>query len=260
MRFKLILESTSSNRFLPINHQYAVSSWIYKRIQEADPDYSHFLHKGGYEAQNRQYKLFTFGQIESYPFKIHNDRLELKSNAASIILSFMADRAAENFIKGIFMNQTMPIKDPVGGVVFNVARVETIPYPVFSEEMEYKALTPICISHRSLTDKQPQYLSPDDPRYKDLMINNLVRKYSALQLSTAGGMISDEVETYNFDFKLLSPPKQKLVTIKPYTDNETKVRGYVYSFRLKAPVALQELGYYAGFGEKNSMGFGCVST
>ena len=78
-----------------------------------------------------------------------------------------------------------------------------------------------------------------------------------MQLSTAGGILSDEVESYDFDFKLLSAPKQKLVTIKPYTDNETKVRGFVYSFRLKAPVALQELGYYAGFGEKNSMGFGC---
>lgn len=49
MRFKLVLERISSGRFMPLNYQYAVSSWIYKKIQEADPDYSRFLHRGGYK-------------------------------------------------------------------------------------------------------------------------------------------------------------------------------------------------------------------
>ncbi|MCB0538258.1 MAG: CRISPR-associated endoribonuclease Cas6, partial [Bacteroidetes bacterium] len=31
-----------------------------------------------------------------------------------------------------------------------------------------------------------------------------------------------------------------------------------FHFELTAPVELHEIGYEAGFGEKNSMGFGCV--
>lgn len=256
MRFKLVLERVSSGRFMPLNYQYAVSSWIYKKIQEADPYYSRFLHRGGYEIQNRQYKLFTFSQIESYPFKISQDRMELKGSAAAITFSFMADTAAEYFIKGIFQDQAMPVKDPVGGVVFHISRIETLPYPEFKEEMEYQLVTPACVSYRGPADCQPRYLAPDHPQYADLLINNLLRKYSALQTVEAGGLDPINEENYNIDFRLLSDYRQKLTTIKPYTDQETKVKGYMYKFSLKAPVAMQEAGYYSGFGEKNSMGFG----
>ncbi|RLD54679.1 MAG: CRISPR-associated endoribonuclease Cas6, partial [Bacteroidetes bacterium] len=33
-----------------------------------------------------------------------------------------------------------------------------------------------------------------------------------------------------------------------------------YKFKIKAPKELLRLGYYAGFGEKNSMGFGCCEV
>ena len=41
------------------------------------------------------------------------------------------------------------------------------------------------------------------------------------------------------------------------TRQESKPRGYLYRFRIKAPKELIRMGYYAGFGEKNSLGFGC---
>lgn len=242
---------------MPLNYQYAVSSWIYRKIQEADPEYSLFLHQNGYESGDRRYKLFTFSKIESYPYAIIGDRMELKGDFASIILSFMADRAAENAIRGIFQDQIMPIKDPIGGVEFRILRIEAAPYPEFSEEMTYRTISPICISFRSLMDKQPKYLHPDDGRYRDLMIANLVRKYAALQLAEAGAIMATS-DSPAIAFEMVSPPRQKLTTIKPYTGEESKVRAYEYRFRLKAPIELQKTGYYAGFGEKNSMGFGCV--
>jgi CRISPR-associated endoribonuclease Cas6 len=61
-------------------------------------------------------------------------------------------------------------------------------------------------------------------------------------------------------FRLLSAPKEKKIIIKAGTPEETKVRAYLFDFELQAPVPLLEFGYDAGFGEKNSTGFGCVEV
>lgn len=65
------------------------------------------------------------------------------------------------------------------------------------------------------------------------------------------------IEKMAYHFELLSEPKSKLITIKSGTAEESQLRGYLYKFRLSAPVNLMRMGYYAGFGEKNSLGFGC---
>ncbi len=73
-----------------------------------------------------------------------------------------------------------------------------------------------------------------------------------------------EVEYPDWDvskmsFNLLDIRQKRLVHL-PRKDMRTiKVRGYLMDFELTAPVELLELGYFAGFGEKNSsLGFGCV--
>jgi CRISPR-associated endoribonuclease Cas6 len=38
------------------------------------------------------------------------------------------------------------------------------------------------------------------------------------------------------------------------------VRGYLCEFELQAPAELLRLGFQAGFGEKNSLGFGCAEV
>ena len=255
MRFKIILEKSSNARFLPINYQYPISSWIYKRIQEADPSFSNFLHGSGYNLEKKQYKLFTFGQLQSKPFKLHHDRLEMKGDFASIEFSFVADQAAENFIKGLFMNQVMPVHDAVGGVELQVVRVETLPRPWLKETMQYRLHTPMCISSQVEGKKYAQYLAPDHERFAEILYDNLLRKYAAMQMHLAGGVVPDE-RPFDFGFKLLSPYRSKLITIKNYSEEASKVRGYLFDFELTAPVELQEVGYYAGFGEKNSMGMG----
>jgi CRISPR-associated endoribonuclease Cas6 len=51
---------------------------------------------------------------------------------------------------------------------------------------------------------------------------------------------------------------QKLITLKEGRSDETKIKGTLAPFRLRAPRELMEVGYECGFGEKNSMGFGMV--
>ncbi|MEX2336299.1 MAG: CRISPR-associated endoribonuclease Cas6, partial [Fulvivirga sp.] len=48
------------------------------------------------------------------------------------------------------------------------------------------------------------------------------------------------------------------VRIKQHTQKESMLIAYMCEFELTAPVELQEVGYYAGFGHLGSQGFGCV--
>lgn len=61
-------------------------------------------------------------------------------------------------------------------------------------------------------------------------------------------------------FTLLSQPRQKGITIKAGTPQQSKLVGYQYNFKIKADAELLRMGYYCGFGEKNSLGFGCCET
>jgi len=51
--------------------------------------------------------------------------------------------------------------------------------------------------------------------------------------------------------------REKGITIKAGKPDQTKIVGYLFTFHLEAPAELLRIGYYAGFGEKNSIGFGC---
>ena len=53
---------------------------------------------------------------------------------------------------------------------------------------------------------------------------------------------------------------QKLITLKEGKSDETKIKGTLAPFTIRAPRELIEIGYECGFGEKNSMGFGMVKV
>jgi CRISPR-associated endoribonuclease Cas6 len=46
-----------------------------------------------------------------------------------------------------------------------------------------------------------------------------------------------------FDFQLLNKPKSKLVTVKAGTPQETKIRGYLFAFKLKADLRARRLRF-----------------
>jgi CRISPR-associated endoribonuclease Cas6 len=52
-------------------------------------------------------------------------------------------------------------------------------------------------------------------------------------------------------------PVSRLQTIKAHTNEEVKVRGYLFDFEITAPPQLIKTGYESGFGAMNALGFGC---
>lgn len=250
----LLKLSIRNGSYLPINYQYELSSWIYKVIERADPQYSDFLHNHGFEYGRRHFKMFTFSQLDARPYKIEDNRMRLLGKEIALTLRFAVDASLSHFIQGLFLQQRFGLGDKNNVVDLEITSVENIAPPVFQSAMIYHCLSPICIA-RMRDDRTAEYLSPEIPGYGKLLVQNLVRKSGALIGAESDPIIQ---ELPDFRFRLLNKPRKKGVHIKAHTAGHTQVIGYLFHFELTAPVELHEIGYDAGFGEKNSMGFGCV--
>jgi CRISPR-associated endoribonuclease Cas6 len=237
---------------LPINYQYALSSWIYKVIRLADAQYSKFLHDKGFTVDGRNFKMFTFSQLDLRPYSIQGNQIHLLGKEISLTIRFFVDSSLEHFIRGLFMQQQFSLGDRQGSVDLEVSSIEAVAPVHFKPLMQYHCLSPICVS-RLREDGSAEYLSPEDGQYGELLLNNLVRKEKALQFAH-----TEPRPSLPYRFKLLNAPRKKGVHIKEGTAGHTQVIGYLFNFELLAPPELHEIGYHAGFGEKNSMGFGCV--
>jgi CRISPR-associated endoribonuclease Cas6 len=244
-----------SGSYLPINYQYELSSWIYKVIERADAQYADFLHNQGFQLNGKRFKMFTFSQLDARPYQVEGNRIRLLGKEISLTLRFAVDSSIDHFIKGLFLQQRFGLGDKYDVVDFEVIAVGTIAPPVFHTTMTYQCLSPICVS-RARDDRTAEYLSPETPGYGGLLVQNLVRKSGALISATE----SYSQDLPDFQFRLLNTPRKKGTHIKAQTESHTQVIGYLFHFRLTVPVELHELGYDAGFGEKNSMGFGCVAN
>ena len=265
MRFKLTLELTDQG-LLPLNYQYELSSWIYKTLNYGNEEFADWLHRQGYTNDYKQFKLFTFSNLKVPNFKINGDRMKIESPEVELIVSFYPIDSLEYFVSGLFSNQSFRVADKRSGASFTVKMVEKLPEPEFESDMEFKTLSPILVSYKhSEKQKYATYIHPGDEHYGDLLIKNLAAKYHAFyagQTLTNDGDGRDDpgvpyIDNMDYFFKPSGKPKSRLITIKSGTRQESKLRRCLYRFRLKAPVELIRLGYYAGFGEKNSLGFGC---
>src|SRR5437867_13261396 len=125
MRFNLTLITTASPSIISMNYQYPLSAAIYKIIQRAYNAFAAFLHNTGYGQGHKSFKLFTFSDINT-PFKITGDRMQMLSNTARVTICFYMPQAAENFIKGLFMNQQLEIADKKSKATFVVQQIEAV--------------------------------------------------------------------------------------------------------------------------------------
>lgn len=255
MRLQITLNH-DPKQVLPINYQYLISSWIYRTLGNADSDFARQLHHQGYDFGGRRYKLFTFSDLHPRRYDINGKArtFQLTQAPTQLVLSFYIDDALQHFVVGLFQNLKFTLASGTAFKVdFEIGSIEILPKLNFQPTMQFRLQTPICISQDQVGKRYAQYLAPTHEDYATLLVQNLLRKQRALQSVSA----SDQNLPLSLpptNFRLLSTPKKSPRTIK-----NIKMIGYVFDFELSAPVELLELGYYAGFGEKNSaLGMGMV--
>lgn len=254
MRFKLKLSVNQDNgNALPINYMYELSSAIYHILSLADDDYATWLHSNGYQDEKKKFKLFTFSRlfIPDFSLDTKNGRLLINSSSVDWFLAFLPENGTKAFIKGIFIDQKFTIGDKISKVSFTVSEIDLLPSINDNEkEMDFDTLSPICISLK-MEDGKVKYLSPLDESFSKGLLQGLLSKYKAYSGKDFPG------ETY-CDIHLLSEPKSHLITIKSFTPQETKVKGYSFRFSIRVPFELLTIAYEGGIGEKCSLGFGML--
>lgn len=254
MRFILTLNRTTKQRMLPMDYQYYISAWIYKVLNQADREFSVFLHEKGYgQSDTKLYKLFCFSQLNFGKPKLWKEKkvFEIITHEIELHISFDVTEVATNFIKGLFMSQVFYLGDKFNGIDFSVSKVEALPEPEFRETMKYHLQTPWVVSYQSVQDKYPKYLSPDDDSFKTLAIKHLIEKYNNTRNSRT-------VSPDQFRLHLTSSFKRAGFVIKPGASRESRVIGNLFDFELSAPVEIHQMIWNAGVSEKSSSGFGWV--
>lgn len=259
MRFKINLFKTGRGKFIPINYQYELSSVIYKIIHQADSDFANFLHEQGYIFEGKGFKLFTFSHLkfdksQVYPYE---QRIEHKGQYAHFFISFLVDKVAEEFVKGLFIKQQFGLGDKISQVDYEVVGIEACPSPFFKETMNYRCLSPLLLKQKR-DDGGENYLHPYNEAYKDLLSHNLSSKALAMATKVDARLLTGSLPIT--EMKVFGKVFKKGVRIKQHTHMATQLIGYMYEFELTAPVELHEVGYYAGFGHLGSQGFGCVEV
>ena len=167
-------------------------------------------------------------------------------------ISFLPERSTKNFVQGIFSNRVFEIGDRKTSVQFIVKSVEVLPEPQYEEEMEFYTMSGICIKLNE-HDGRVRYLSPDDKEFRKGVFDGMLSKYEAF-------FGYPFVGSNDFEFKLLNPSKAKLITLKARTRQETKVKCYLFSFKMKAPKEFMKIIYEGVLGELCSQGFGCLGV
>jgi len=254
MRIVINLEAIKGDR-IPINYQYELSSWIYHVFNTANPEFALWLHNKGYRNDKKSFKLFTFSNLFPEKYSITGDRLHLPRTNTYLYISFYPLEIPEKFITGIFKSQTFSIGDKQSHVIFNVKTIEKLPEPEFKPEMKLRLLSPIHITrHNQFDSKKVDHLHPEHKDFERLLFSNLIEKYHTFNKENINFIIQD------YKMEILTKPKSRLVTIKANTPEVTFLKGFLFDFKITAPQELIKIGYYAGFGKANSLGFGCAEV
>ena len=259
MIFKITLKVLEQGAQLPLSYQYELSSWIYRLMGSADQPFATWLHNQGYDFQGKRFKLFTFSRlnIPKNSYQIRDDRMEINARFISFRISFLVEKAAETMLLGMFQQQRLVLGDKKSRIALKVEQVELLPLPDFKPITYFRTSSPMVITQKTLTDDKEKYLHPLETDFAQLFWHNIKSKY--LQAVNYNLVEPLDLENENFVLKIISSEKQvksRLITIKAFTPQQTRIRGFLFDFTLKTSPKLLRLGLLAGFGAYCSQGFG----
>lgn len=259
MRIRLSLQTKETGpNIIPVNYAYEISSWIYHTLAKGNKNFADQLHAHGYILGTRQFKFFCFSplQFEKGAYAIRQDRLIILSGKVSLELSFLIPNALQHFVQGLFTQEVFTLGDKISQTNFIVNSAEILPPLTITNSISLQATGPLVISKFRGNGKAAEYLRPEHSDFERIFFDNLTRKYAAaIQTGLVAPLqLSECVQEMNI--KLCGPIRKKGIQIKAGSQSATHVIGYQFAFQLSAPSELIQLGYYAGFGEKNSLGFG----
>lgn len=225
---------------LPIHYNNIVQAFIYNNIDEK---LAEFLHNQGYINNGRSFKLFTFSRILNRGKK-ENDRFNFGKKIEFIVSSPLDDfcKSIANFMlqrDDLYLGQNNIKTDQIQ--IFNqIVDKDEIVVDTLSSIVTYSTLL------RPDGSKYTCYFMPREADFNRIITENLVKKYNALNNTNI--CFDNEIE-----ITPIGQYRQNIIYYKNFI-----IKGVSGKFLIKGDKRLLQIGLDAGFGSKNSQGFGCV--
>jgi len=239
MRFLIRLKPVGNTFRIPFNHQHKLQGLIYRRIQLVNPELSLRLHSP------KVPKLFTFSLFMAERRDFEKGRPYFLGHGRGFFyFSTAVPEIGEAFITGLLQKPEVEL----WGERFTVEEVKALAEPERLSGRKFVTLSPIAVTTKRVQFGRPRSydLSPSEPEFYELIRENLREKY----LHLFGSKLPED-----FEMKVLNA-KPKRFEVKP---GIFQVAWHLV-FRAKGDEGLLRAGYLAGFGEKNSIGFGMVKV
>ena len=221
---------------LPIATGATVQGLIYRAINE-DPCYSSLVHTRGKQAEGRNFKLFTFGELKGR-YKVDGQLIRFYGETELEVRS-----VDPYFVQLLLAYFTIGKTVRLGNNDAVVCGVNLGGNNVFLDKIVVRTASPIT-AYITKDDGHTVYFSPYDSEFYGLLHSNAKRKW----LSNNG----DEK-----GFSLSVSPLENCKYIKRATRfKDTFITAWHGSFVLNGNPETLSFLYNAGLGSKNSQGFG----
>lgn len=253
MRLRIKFTGKSEAISLPCHHNEMLQGIIYHYLNGY---LAERLHANGIRdpESNRGLKFFTFSRLISAkkPIIDHQNNIikfyfPLTWVIASPLQEFIVSLYNTLRKKGAIYFYTSDEPEKKTLQLLNVW-LESL--PLYKRPVLVETLSPISVYRTEEKENKnyTHYFSPSDPKFSDLIIMNLVRKYRTL----TGNKLSLDEGAYIKPVKI--PNRENILYFK-----DTIIKGWSGIFELSIPKELFPLAFSCGLGAKNSQGFGCIS-
>jgi CRISPR-associated endoribonuclease Cas6 len=231
MRIKV---SLNGRGLIPFNYNLALAGAVYGPIKRVDIDLASKIHS------STDYKYFTFSLLQIPERKVSPQGIYVVDGCSFLVSSPLRE-IVTCFVEGILEHPEIRI----GRVHLDVETVEVLKMPEFNGNVTFSTVSPIIVRTAQKENGRLRIIDlyPTDVKFYDNLKNNLLKKYKSLY----------NEERDDITFSKPFSTKFKRVQIK-----NTYHRASLMKFCATGDGNLLKLGYEAGFGEKNSMGFGMV--
>jgi CRISPR-associated endoribonuclease Cas6 len=233
---------TPDEILLPWNYLDQLRGLFYRAMERGRPRLARDVHDEGFSGGGKRYKLATFSLL--YPERYEPTPQGMRTRGH---LRWWISSPLESLIEALALGLLNHPEVRLGANKLYVGQIGVMLPPTFCETMTLVTLSPIFAStgvRDSQGKFQKRFLSPKEPDFARVLMDNLRRKSIALY----GDVLEGEL-----CFEWMGEPKSKLVCV-----NGIQVRGWMLRFRVSGSPDLIRLGYDAGFGERNAQGFGMV--
>ena len=242
---RIIKLKVDGEYLLDYNYQYSLLQETYKTITKLDSKKAVELHDNGFNNTGKPLKNFMLF-MKFYDGLFLSKGINITENSRIELVVSGQKEMVELIVKSIISNGLIS----VNGINFNLTDITKEKQVKFYNKVMYKAVSPIVSSKHNGTNIE--YLKYLDQRYYDGIVNNLKRKYEQIY-----------GKPYDKEICLNASCIEDILQVKPKSIGKIKGNGYIkgygkFNFWLVADKEIQEIAYYLGFGQNNTLGAGFV--